>query len=176
MHNLIPPSFFRANKTPARKGLWRCIAARMSGCRSHQSLGTPFPELGDRPADIFLDNFRAGSPVAVDVSVVCGLQPSRSLATSHAGVRAKQRDTQKKNQYGESCRALGWGFVPFVAETTGAWGSEAHKVMSQLISLSASKIGETKQESTVKVWKSLSVALAKSIAEQLIGAFGPYVY
>ena len=50
-----------------------------AGVTSHSN-GAPLPELGDLPADIFLDNFGAGSPVAVDVSVVCGLQPSRSSA------------------------------------------------------------------------------------------------
>ena len=71
-----------------------------------------------------------GSPVAVDVSVVCGLQTSRSSATPYTGARAKQRELQKKSQYDESCRAVGWGFMPFVVETTGAWGSEAHKLVS----------------------------------------------
>ena len=39
------------------------------GVTSHSN-GVPLPELGDRPADIFLDNFGASYPVAVDVSVV----------------------------------------------------------------------------------------------------------
>ena len=62
-----------------------------AGVTSHSN-GASLPELGDHPADIILDNFGAGSPVAVNVSVVSGLQPYLSLATSHAGVREKSRE------------------------------------------------------------------------------------
>ena len=68
-----------------------------------------------------------------------------------------------------------------MAETTGAWGSEAHKVMSQLISLSFQKLEKLSRSQSMEEFINANLeefifALAKSVAEQLIGAFGPYIY
>jgi hypothetical protein len=148
--------------------LQQCLDA---GVVAHAN-GLPIPELGDRPADLFLDNLGGGSPAAVDVSIVSGLQPSRPSATTHAGVFATRREETKQELYGENCRAIGWRFIPFAGETTGAWGPGAHKFMSHLTSLSSSRLGEPKSVASQRLWRLLSSALAKAVSEQLIRAFG----
>jgi len=138
--------------------------------------GYPLPQLGDRPADIFIDNFEGSEPVALDLSVVSGLQPSRSSASAHPGDSANKREDLKRCQYAESCSAVGWRFMPFVLETTGACSHGVHKVMAFLANYTSARCGESKQLVAARLWQSLSLALAKAVADQLIGAFGSYLF
>ena len=59
-------------------------------------------------------------PLAVDISLVHLLLLNSSFAGVFAGAAAERRAYLKVVESADLCRAHGWGFLPVVAETTGA--------------------------------------------------------
>ena len=66
-----------------------------------------------RPADILLQNWSLGRPVALDISVVSPLNPS-TLAEAGATVGAvlEATESRKHQANNEKCSALGWVSTP----------------------------------------------------------------
>ena len=99
---------------------------------------------GDHPADILVaDAFDAGQPVALDISIVHPLMPSRVITTIAPGDTAARREAEKVARYGACCRNVGWGFMPVVCETTGAWGKQAQGFISKLAHFGSMHCGDS---------------------------------
>ena len=66
-----------------------------------------------RPADILLQNWNLGRPVALDISVVSALNPS-TLAEAGAtfGAVLEATESRKHQANDEKCSALGWVSTP----------------------------------------------------------------
>ena len=79
-----------------------------------------------RPADILLQNWNLGRPVALDISVVSPLNSS-TLAETGATFRAvfEATESRKHQANDEKCSALGWVSTPLAVDSYGAWGKEA---------------------------------------------------
>ena len=88
-----------------------------------------------RPADIFLPSFQ-GRPIAIDFAVTApqrldvlgapGSYTPAAAAAAYSEHKRKHLDTEAV------CRAQNVYFLPLVVETTGAWASEAAKVLSRI--------------------------------------------
>ena len=89
------------------------------------------PSSSSRPADIFIPNWQAGRPAALDVSVISTLQPltlsGSALSQGHA---LQVGEDRKVAAHQEDCLAVGvdfiidrkpkgYDFIPLIAETLG---------------------------------------------------------
>eukprot|EP00731_Ephydatia_muelleri_P016025 Em0009g449a len=88
-----------------------------------------------RPADILASNWLCGKPAAFDLTVVSPLNPTFiSEAGRTAGSAAVAAELRKHSANDAKCSELGWTCIPLVAESYGAWGSEAVQAFSRLAS------------------------------------------
>ena len=87
-----------------------------------------------RPADILASNWLSGKPAAFDLTVVSPLNPTFiSEAGRTAGSAAVAAELRKHSANDAKCSELGWRCIPLVAESYGAWGSEAVQAFSRLV-------------------------------------------
>eukprot|EP00731_Ephydatia_muelleri_P039225 Em1237g1a len=86
-----------------------------------------------RPADILASNWLCGKPAAFDLTVVSPLNPTFiSEAGRTAGSAAVAAELRKHSANDAKCSELEWTCIPLVAESYGAWGSEAVQAFSRL--------------------------------------------
>ncbi|KAL5475538.1 hypothetical protein EMCRGX_G025366 [Ephydatia muelleri] len=98
-----------------------------------------------RPADILASNWLCGKPAAFDLTVVSPLNPTFiSEAGRTAGSAAVAAELRKHSANDAKCSELGWTCIPLVAESYGAWGSEAVQAFSRLASYLATRTNSPK--------------------------------
>ena len=125
-------------------------------------LEAPFlvPSSSSRPADVFLPNWQAGRPAALDVTVISTMQPltisGASLSKGHALQIGEQR---KLTGHLDECSSAGIDFIPLVVETLGGWSARATEVISQLGRLMASRSGSSPSDSTRHLFQRLAICL-----------------
>jgi hypothetical protein len=79
--------------------------------------GIPLPD-GLKPADVMLSHWKAGGPLAIDVSIVHPLAPSIPFQTVETGSgRANDAEAKKDQKYDNSLAAVQLQFKPFVLTT-----------------------------------------------------------
>ena len=110
-------------------------------------------------------------PLAVDVSIVHPLHLSSLKAVVTPGETEDQAEKAKSAHSKESCRQAGWRFTGACAETTGAWGPAARKLVLQLIQRQAMRLGVPVAEAAQLAWRRLNTALMKGTASMLLRAF-----
>ena len=94
-----------------------------------------FPDhLQSRPADILLQNWNLGRPVALDISIVSPLNPS-TLAEAGAtfGAVLEATESRKHQANDEKCSALGWVSTPLAVDSYGAWVKRLHCFLHKLL-------------------------------------------
>ena len=100
-----------------------------------------------RPADILASNWLCGKPAAFDLTVVSPLNPTFiSEAVRTAGSAAVAAELRKHSANDAKCSELGWTCIPLVAESYGAWGSEAVQAFSRLASYLATRTNSPKSK------------------------------
>ena len=84
-----------------------------------------------RHADILLQNWNLGRPVALDISVVSPLNPS-TLAEAGAtfGAVLEATESSKHQANDDKCSFLGWVSTPLAVDSYGAWGKRGFVVFS----------------------------------------------
>ena len=85
----------------------------------------------DRPADVFLPNYRRSSGLCIDVSVVSSFTNTFEAA-KEIGYNAKRAETVKKDKYEKFCQDRGLLFKPFVMESLGGFGCESKEVIDRI--------------------------------------------
>ena len=87
-----------------------------------------------RPADILLQNWNLGRPVALDISVVSPLNPS-TLAEAGAtfGAVLEATESRKHQANDAKCSALGWVSTPLAVDSYGAWGKVLLRFLYKLL-------------------------------------------
>eukprot|EP00731_Ephydatia_muelleri_P002494 Em0001g2494a len=99
------------------------LASAVSSGLSFEVGAGLFPDHSQsRPADILLQNWNLGRPVALDISVVSPLNPS-TLAEAGAtfGAVLEATESRKHQANDEKCSALGWVSTPQAVDSYGAW-------------------------------------------------------
>ena len=106
----------RANLMPSKEPKW--LLEEVKGTR-------------DRPADVFLPNYRLSSGLCIDVSVVSSFT-NLCEAANEVGLNAKRAENLKKNKYERFCQERGLLFKPFVLESLGGFGDDSKEVIDRI--------------------------------------------
>ena len=140
------------------------------------SLPAPDPPGGSVrpiPADVVFRTAES-KPLAIDVTVVHPLRPSRNIAAGDNTTAAAQAELAKSANQTCLCASAGWSFIPFGMETTGGLGPKASSVFKHMCRNISMRSGEPIADVLGRTSASLTVALAKGRAETLCRAFKPF--
>ncbi|KAL5475017.1 hypothetical protein EMCRGX_G027062 [Ephydatia muelleri] len=112
----------------------------------------------DLHADILLQNWNLGRPVALDISVVSPLNPS-TLAEAGAtfGAVLETTESRKHQANDEKCSALGWVSTPLAVDSYGAWGKEASLFLAQVAARLAIHKSLPKSQASFDLFSNLSI-------------------
>eukprot|EP00731_Ephydatia_muelleri_P034029 Em0045g14a len=122
-----------------------------------------------RPADILASNWLCGKPAAFDLTVVSPLNPTIiSEAGRTAGSAAVAAELRKHSANDAKCSELGWTCIPLVAESYGAWGSEAVQAFSRLASYLATRTNSPKSKVACSLYGRLNLTLVRANARALL--------
>eukprot|EP00731_Ephydatia_muelleri_P002359 Em0001g2359a len=122
-----------------------------------------------RPADILASNWLCGKPAAFDLTVVSPLNPTFiSEAGRTAGSAAVAAELRKHSANDAKCSELGWTCIPLVAESYGAWGSEAVQAFSRLASYLATRTNSPKSKVVCSLYGRLNLTLVRANARALL--------
>ena len=122
-----------------------------------------------RPADILASNWLCGKPAAFDLTVVSPLNPTFiSEAGRTAGSAAVAAELRKHFANDAKCSELGWTCIPLVAESYGAWGSEAVQAFSRLASYLATRTNSPKSKVVCSLYGRLNLTLVRANARALL--------
>eukprot|EP00731_Ephydatia_muelleri_P013994 Em0007g1304a len=122
-----------------------------------------------RPADILASNWLCGKPAAFDLTVVSPLNPTFiSEAGRTAGSAAVAAELRKHFANDAKCSELGWTCIPLVAESYGAWGSEAVQAFSRLASYLATRTNSPKSKVVCSLYGPLNLTLVRANARALL--------
>ncbi|KAL5490809.1 hypothetical protein EMCRGX_G015994 [Ephydatia muelleri] len=122
-----------------------------------------------RPADILASNWLCGKPAAFDLTVVSPLNPTFiSEAGRTAGSAAVAAELRKHSANDAKCSELRWTCIPLVAESYGAWGSEAVQAFSRLASYLATRTNSPKSKVVCSLYGRLNLTLVRANARALL--------
>ena len=126
------------------------------------------PQSLDRPADLLLSSWR-GRTVALDFTIITPTRTSAVKTTTTTSVTTlmDQAAEQKIKKSQEACRAAGWVFQPFVADTFGALRSNARTFVTRFIKNYHHRIADDEQQAGKAVWSAISAAAISRAAQQL---------
>ena len=127
---------------------------------------------GRRPADLLIEALES-EPLAADIGLVHPLLLNNSLAGVFAGTAAERRAYLKVVESADLCRASGWGFVPVVVETTGAWSKGTHSFVRRWATAVSMTTGTPFAECFSHLSRRLSFLVARAVAKHLLRGFGP---
>ena len=129
------------------------------------------PHAPHKRADLLVNSFCDGKPLALDVSLIHPLQPS----ILHAEVDAKRlmakRATLKAMTYQGDCAKEGWGFAALVGLTTGQWGSATSSLIHKLAKSLSMVEGKDSNWCQQQLWGKLSMHMARCCGQQLMHCF-----
>jgi hypothetical protein len=120
-----------------------------------------------RAADILR---RSDMPVAYDVAITHGLQPSYIDDTAASGPTAadKYAETHKTSKYKARAAKEGVNFVPLVCDAHGNWTSQALLVFKEVTRDIAARVGCTPGRQLQHLLQRLSVLLQRANARALL--------
>ena len=77
-------------------------------------------------------------------------------------------ERQKTTKHGPACRTLDWQFIPFVIDTFGGFGEQAHAVLSTLAKTRRdSAPHRDRREVEAALWQEMSFCVIKELGRQL---------
>jgi hypothetical protein len=122
-----------------------------------------------RPADLLLDNWHAGRPSALDVTVVHGW--GAAPASSNAAVTRdnwrpflRHKEADKHQKYDGPCAAEGWHFMAAAFGTWGGLGPEGAKVLSRITKRATAWDGADARGASSRLhYEAVGVALFREI-------------
>eukprot|EP00731_Ephydatia_muelleri_P005873 Em0003g121a len=122
-----------------------------------------------RPANILLQNWNLGRPVALDISIVSPLNPS-TLAEAGAtfGAVLEATESRKHQANDEKCSALGWVSTPLAVDSYGAWGKEASLFLAQVAARLAIHKSLPKSQASFDLFSNLSICLIRANARAIL--------
>ena len=117
-------------------------------------------------ADILLQNWNLGRPVALEISVVSPLNPS-TLAEAGAtfGAVLEATESRKHHANNDKCSALGWVSTPLAY---GAWGKEASLFLEQVAARLAIHKSLPKSQASFDLFSNLSICLIRANARAIL--------
>eukprot|EP00731_Ephydatia_muelleri_P007634 Em0003g1882a len=139
------------------------------GAKAEAGSGLGHELRNTRPADILASNWLCGKPAAFDLTVVSPLNPTFiSEVGRTAGSAAVAAELRKHSANDAKCSELGWTCIPLVAESYGAWGSEAVQAFSRLASYLATRTNSPKSKVVCSLYGCLNLTLVRANARALL--------
>jgi hypothetical protein len=132
--------------------------------------GIPLSD-GLKPADVMLSHWKAGGPLAIDVSVVHPLAPSIPFQSVETGAgRANDAEVKKHLKYDNSLAAVHLQFKPFILTTFGQLGAESSEFLDALLHyLVPSDSSHVERGTLISHYhQQLQIALKREIARMLL--------
>lgn len=126
-----------------------------------QRIGRPH----DRPADIYLPDYRMGRGLCVDVSIVSSYGHAAVPTPGHQASLAVKR---KRDQYDDACRRCGMDFQPFVMETMGGFHSECDNLLKTIGRKLSELSGSSPVEATRRLQARLSFRWARELGNAIL--------
>eukprot|EP00731_Ephydatia_muelleri_P017211 Em0010g309a len=125
--------------------------------------------VNSRPADVLVQGWDRGKPVAFDVTVASPLTPV-TLNNASTSVRAAAYAAELRKHVANDtrCQELGWTCIPLAVETYGNWGMEAQSVFSRLASLLAIGQAIPKPKMLSDIYGHLNMSLVRSVARAIM--------
>ncbi|KAL5467622.1 hypothetical protein EMCRGX_G031881 [Ephydatia muelleri] len=178
LKDVLPPSLAHAMDLSHEKGdnnnklrdvvLQTCHRACISA-KAEAGSGLGHELRNTRPADILASNWLCGKPAAFDLTVVSPLNPTFiSEAGRTAGSAAVAAELRKHSANDAKCSELGWTCIPLVAESYGAWGSEAVQAFSRLASYLATRTNSPKSKVVCSLYSRLNLTLVRANARAFL--------
>jgi hypothetical protein len=124
-----------------------------------------------RPADLLLDMWHDGKPLAVDVTVAHGWQVSEQGEQSKDKWRPflKKREKGKHQKYDVPCEEEGWAFAAFAMGTWGGLGPEAAKILSRIAQRAAVCYeGQERNTKISEIYQLVSLSLSRQVWRLLL--------
>ena len=127
-----------------------------------------------RPADLLLPHWHAGSPVALDVTVVHGwtgtLATEGSVARENWRPFLRNKEREKHRKYDAPCAGEGWHFMAAAFGTWGGLGPEGAKILGRLMKRATSgEDAEARGASLRRQFEAVGVPLFREIFRLLEG-------
>eukprot|EP00731_Ephydatia_muelleri_P001946 Em0001g1946a len=92
----------------------------------------------------------------------------RVALTRTAGSAAVAAELRKHSANDAKCSELGWTCIPLVAESYGAWGSEAVQAISRLASCLATRTNSPKSKVVCSLYGRLNLTLVRANARAFL--------
>ena len=128
-----------------------------------------------RPADVYVPSWDFGSPAAFDFAIV---SPQRqdvlSQASQSSGAAAELYEDRKRSflNTAAECSEQGVLLVPFVAESSGGWGTTGFTTLHKLAKASGQRWGKDVEASLSHLLERLSVAIRSAHARAVLRRAG----
>ena len=129
------------------------------------------PHAPQKRADLLVNAFSDGKPLALDVSLIHPLQPSLLHAEVDTKRLMAKRATLKAMTYQGDCAKAGWGFAALVGLTSGQWDSATASFIYKLAKNMSMAVGKDASWCQQQLWGKLSVHMARSCGQQLVQCF-----
>ena len=120
-----------------------------------------------RPADIYLPSWNDGRPAALDLAITAPQRQDIVAEAAISGLAAARAYSDTKRSHLNTaleCEAAGVNFIPLVAETTGAWSTEALTVLKALARAAAQRQGLDTAGVTHLLLQRTSIAIRRANA------------
>jgi hypothetical protein len=125
-----------------------------------------------RPADVYLPNWGAYGPAAMDLAATSGMRGSVLATSAGDGASAAANyEIRKKIHHNTAqlCAGQGLQFIPLVVEACGGgWGPTAVATFRKLGALHASRLGMSASDGAEQLFQALSVALQRENARAVL--------
>ena len=125
-----------------------------------------------RPADVYLPNWGAYGPAAMDLAATSGMRGSVLATSAGDGASAAANyEIRKKIHHNTAqlCAGQGLQFIPLVVEACGGgWGPTAVATFRKLGALHASRLGMSASDGAEQLFQALSIALKRENARAVL--------
>jgi hypothetical protein len=171
------------NFTKRHQAVQEILAACLVDCGQAVEKERPLPEncqppgrRGLRPADLFLPNWEAAKPVAIDLTISHGWSQTEQSrgAPGECINRAKwrtflvQRESAKHKEYDEWCTKAKWSFKAMAFGTWGGLGPECAKCLSRIVRRAAGWLeGDLQVSRQEEIRHTVGLVLMRQIWELL---------
>ena len=121
------------------------------------------PTTGRRPGDV--PDWKNGNALAIDVAVT---SPLAQTSVRLVNPCENYSETQKHRKYDVSFEGTDYYFCALVFETLGGVNAEGEKVLRQLFTFAAKKLGREFSSYCSRAWARVSCCLQRSVAQMIL--------
>ena len=122
-----------------------------------------------RPADVLIPTWSLGKAGAIDVTVVNPLNHNNLIGANTTVEDTLDQAEMTKHAHNDTkCRELGWVCLPLATTPYGGWGRESITILKTIAGRVGIATGEAKSAVCVRLFRALSVVLARSMARAIL--------